>query len=224
MTEAGCWAHARRKFFDLADLGRAPLALKALRRIRMMFATERDLTGLPAAERLTHRQKRSLLVLADLEAWMRQPRAKLSRHADAAKAMGYLLNRWESFIRFLGEGRIDLSNSAAARALCGIAIGSKFWLFAVSDRVDERAAAIYSLITTAKLSDVDPRAWLADVMARINDHPAARLVDLLPLNGMAARAHKPRPDHIAWVPAGSILLSSAPMGLGSHAAAKIDPR
>ncbi len=188
MTEAGCWAHARRKFFDLAGLGRAPLALKALRRIRMMFATERDLTGLPAAERLAHRQSRSLLLLADLEAWMRQPRAKLSRHADAAKAMDYLLNRWESFIRFLGEGRIDLSNSAAARALRGIAIGSKFWLFAVSDRVDERAAAIYSLITTAKLSDVGPRAWLADVMARINDHPAARLVDLLPLNGMAARA------------------------------------
>ena len=119
---------------------------------------------------------------------MRETRAKLSRHADVAKAMDYMLTRWESFTRFLGDGRIDLSNNAAERALRGIAIGRKAWLFAGSDRGGERAAAIYSLITTAKLNDVDPRAWLADVLARINDHPAARLVDLLPWNWMAARS------------------------------------
>ena len=118
---------------------------------------------------------------------MRETRAKLSRHADVAKAMDYMLTRWESFARFLGDGRIDLSNNAAERALRGIAIGRKAWLFAGSDRGGERAAAIYSLITTAKLNDVDPRAWLADVLARINDHPAPRLGDLLPWNWKAAR-------------------------------------
>jgi transposase len=153
----------------------------------MLFAIERDLIGLPAGERLAQRQLRSAILLAELEAWMRETRAKLSRHADVAKAMDYMLTRWESFARFLGDGRVDLSNNAAERALRGIAIGRKAWLFAGSDRGGKRAAAIYSLITTAKLNDVDPRAWLADVLARINDHPAARLGDLLPWNWKAAR-------------------------------------
>lgn len=182
VTEAGCWAHARRKFFDLAELGRAPLAVEAVRRIDVLFAIERDLNSLPAGERLAQRQQRSALPLAELEAWMREARTKLSRHSDVARAMDYMLTRWESFARFLGDGRIDLSNNAAERALRGIAIGRKAWLFAGSDRGGERAAAIYSLITTAKLNDVDPRAWLADVLARINDHPAARLHELLPWN------------------------------------------
>ncbi|MFZ4851030.1 MAG: IS66 family transposase [Caldilinea sp.] len=179
---AGCWAHARRKFFDLAELGRAPVAVEAVRRIDVLFAIERDLTGLPAEERHAQRQERSALPLAELEAWMREARAKLSRHADVARAMDYMLTRWQSFARFLGDGRVDLSNNAAERALRGIAIGRKAWLFAGSDRGGERAAAIYSLITTAKLNDVDPRAWLADVLARINDHQVARLHELLPWN------------------------------------------
>lgn len=186
VTEAGCWAHARRKFFDLAELGRAPLAVEAVRRIDVLFAIERDLTGLPAEQRLTQRQQRSALPLAELEAWMRAARAKLSRHADVAKAMDYMLTRWASFVRFLGDGRVDLSNNAAERALRGIAIGRKAWLFAGSDRGGERAAAIYSLITTAKLNDVDPSAWLADVLARINDQPASRLHELLPWHWKAA--------------------------------------
>jgi len=192
VSEAGCWAHARRKFFDLAELGRAPLAVEAVRRIDVLFALERDLAGMPAAERLAQRQQRSALHLAELEAWMRETRAKLSRHADMARAVDYMLICWASFARFLGDGRIDLSNNAAERALRGIAIGRKAWLFAGSDRGGERAAAIYSLITTAKLNDVDPRAWLADVLARINDHPALCLDELLPWNwkpvaGEAAR-------------------------------------
>lgn len=182
VTEAGCWAHARRKFFDLAELGRAPLAVEAVRRIDALFAIERDIAGLPAGERQIQRQQRAAAPLADLEAWMREARTKLSRHADVAKAMDYMLTRWQSFARFLGDGRIDLSNNAAERALRGIALGRKAWLFAGSDRGGERAAAIYSLITTAKLNDVDPRAWLANVLARINDHPASRLYELLPWN------------------------------------------
>jgi transposase len=113
---------------------------------------------------------------------MRATRAKLSRHADVAKAMDYMLKRWESFSRFLSDGRICLSNNASERALRGIAIGRKAWLFAGSDRGGDRAAAMCSLIVTARLNDVDPRAWLADVLRRIGDHPASRVQELLPWN------------------------------------------
>jgi hypothetical protein len=113
---------------------------------------------------------------------MRGERARLSRHADVAKAMNYMLKRWASFTRFLSDGRICLTNNAAERGLRGIALGRKAWLFAGSDRGGERAAAMYSLIVTAKLNDVDPRAWLADVLARIADHPVRRLHELLPWN------------------------------------------
>ena len=113
---------------------------------------------------------------------MRTERAKLSRHNEVAKAMDYMLKRWTVFIRFLDDGRICLSNNAAERALRGIALGRKSWLFAGSDRGGERAAVMYTLIGTAKLNGVDPRAWLADVLGRIADHPASRLHELLPWN------------------------------------------
>ena len=119
---------------------------------------------------------------------MRATRGKLSRHTDLAKAMDYMLKRWDAFTRFLGDGRICLTNNAAERALRGIALGRKSWLFAGSDHGGKRAAAMYSLIVTAKLNDVDPRAWLADVIGRIADHPASRLHELLPWNWKAAQA------------------------------------
>ena len=118
----------------------------------------------------------------DLEAWMRKQRAKLSRGNDVAKAMDYLLKRWAAFTRFLDDGRICLSNNAAERALRGIALGRKSWLFAGSDRSGQRAAVMYSLIVTAKMNDIDPQAWLADVLARIAEHPAKKLDELLPWN------------------------------------------
>ena len=111
---------------------------------------------------------------------MRGERAKLSRHADVAKAMDYMLKRWAAFTRFLDDGRICLTNNAAERALRGIALGRKSWLFAGSDRGGERAAVMYTLIQTAQLNDVDPQAWLADVLARINDHKITDLAALLP--------------------------------------------
>ena len=126
------------------------------------------------------RQVRVAPLVRSLEAWMRGERSKLSRHAEVAKAMDYMLKRWAAFTRFLDDGRICLSNNAAERELRGVALGRKAWLFAGSDRGGERAAAMYSLIATAKLNDVDPRAWLADVLARIADHPASRLDELLP--------------------------------------------
>src|SRR5882724_5598424 len=118
--------------------------------------------------------------LNDLKTWMMAERAKLSRHSDVAKAMNYMLTRWDAFARFLDDGRICLTNIAAERALRGIAPGRRAWLFAGSDRGGERAAAMYTLIATAKLNDINPQAWLANVLARIADHPASRLYELLP--------------------------------------------
>ncbi|AWV20114.1 Transposase (plasmid) [Roseomonas mucosa] len=142
---------------------------------------------LPAAARLAVRQQHIAPLVAGLETWMRESRGKLSRHNPVAKAMDYMLTRWETFARFLSDGRICLTNNAAERALRGIALGRKAWLFAGSDRGGDRAAAMVSLIYTAKLNDVDPRAWLADVLARIAGHPASRLHELLPWNWRAAR-------------------------------------
>jgi hypothetical protein len=174
------WAHGSRKLFELAVLGKAPIAVEAVRRIDAIFDAERATNGLPAERRLAVRRDHIAQVVADLESWMRGERGKLSRHAAVAKAMDYMLRRWPTFSRFLDDGRICLTNNAAERALLrGIAVGRKAWLFAGSDRGGERAAAMYALIA-AKLNDVDPRAWLADVIARIADHPVERLDELLP--------------------------------------------
>jgi transposase len=187
ITEAACWAHGRRKLFELAELARAPLAIEAVRRIDAIFDAERAINGLSGGERLAVRRQHITPLVTELETWMRASRAKLSRHNPVAKAMDYMLTRWETFTRFLDDGRICLTNNAAERALRGIALGRKSWLFAGSDRGGERAAAMYSLIVTAKLNGVDPRAWLADVLARIADHPASRLHELLPWNWRKAR-------------------------------------
>jgi transposase len=180
ITEAACWSHGRRNFFVLADTGKAPLAIEAVRLIDAIFAIERQINGLAADDRRIERQNRVVPLVGELAEWMRAERGRLSRHVDTAKAMDYMLKRWTAFTRFLDDGRICLTNNAAERALHGIAIGRKAWLFAGSDRGGERAAAIYSLIGTAKLNDVDPQVWLADVLRRIADHPASRLDELLP--------------------------------------------
>jgi len=197
ILEAGCWSHGRRKFFVLADIEAAarakakrekkhvivsPLALEAVRRIDALFEIERAINGKSPEERLAARHEHSAPLVADLEVWMRANRAKLSGGADVAKAMDYMLKRWAAFARFLEDGRICLTNNAAERALRGIALGRKSWLFAGSDRGGQRAAIMYSLIVTAKMNDIDPQAWLADVLARIADHPASKLDELLPWN------------------------------------------
>ncbi|HEX9524374.1 MAG TPA: IS66 family transposase [Reyranella sp.] len=196
ILEAACWSHARRKFFVLADIAAnarrkarggtsaaiSPVALDAVRRIDALFEIERSINRLPADRRLAVRQEQAAPLVADLEAWMRDERRKLSRHSDVAVAMDYMMKRWDAFARFLDDGRICLSNNAAERALRGLALGRKAWLFAGSDRGGQRAAFLYSLIVTAKLNDVDPQAWLADVLARIAGHPASRVDELLPWN------------------------------------------
>jgi transposase len=145
-----------------------------------IFAIERRINGLPVGDRLAARQRDSKPLVAELETWMRTERARLSRHAETARAIDYMLTRWPAFTRFLDDGRICLTNNAAERALRGIAVGRRAWLFAGSDRGGERAAAMYTLIATAKLNDINPQAWLADVLRRIADQPTSRLHELLP--------------------------------------------
>jgi transposase len=158
ITEAACWAHFRPKVLDLAELARAPLAAEAVQRIDQVFEAERAVNGCPAADRLAHRQRIVAPLVAELQAWMLETRGRLSRHNELARALDYALKRWPAFTNVLDDGRICLTNNAAEGALRGIALGRKAWLFAGSDRGGERAAMIYTLITTAKLNDVDPRA------------------------------------------------------------------
>jgi transposase len=202
ILEAACWAHARRPFFALADIeasarrraeGKSPapispLALETVQRIDALFEIEREIRGKGPDERRAVRQELSRPLVETLEAWMRAERPKLSRGNDLAKAMDYMLKRWTAFTRFLDDGRVCMSNNAAERGLRGIALGRKSWLFAGSDRGGVRAAAMYSLIVTAKMNDIDPQAWLADVLARIAEHPASRLDEFLPWNWRPANA------------------------------------
>lgn len=201
VLEASCWVHSRRKVFELADIEAAarkkargdkpnlvyPLAVEAVKRIDALFDIERDINGLLPAQRHAVRQERSAPLVTELERWMIETRDKLSRGHDLTKAFNYMLRRWSSFTRFLDDGRICLSNNAAERALRGIALGRKSWLFCGSDRGGQRAAVLYSLIASAKLNDVDPQAWLADILARIAAHPAQRIDDLLPWNWRSAK-------------------------------------
>jgi transposase len=196
ILEAGCWVHARRPFFAMADLEEntrrqaagkkaialSPIAIEIVRRIDALFEIERPINGKSAEERRAVRQELSKPLVDELQVYMREQRAKLSRGHDLAKAIDYILKRWAAFTLFLDDGRVCLSNNAAERALRGIALGRKSWMFCGSDRGGQRAAAMYSLIVSAKMNNVDPQAWLADLLARIATHPAHRLDELLPWN------------------------------------------
>ena len=189
-----CWSHARRKFFELADIkgnvrkGKpahdiSPVALEAVTKIDAIFDIERQINGLDAASRLEVRQRLSRPLVADLHDWMHAERDTMSKHNPVAKAIDYMFrkDRWEAFTRFLDDGRICMTNNAAERALRGVALGRKSWLFAGSER-GGRAAFMYSLIVTAKMNDIDPQAWLADVLARLPDMTASQVPGLLPWN------------------------------------------
>jgi transposase len=193
ITSALCWAHARRQFFELADIAAnarrgknaaaiSPIALESVKRIDSLFDIERGINGQSVEERLRERKERSAPLVVELEAWLREQRARLSNAASVAGPIDYMLRRWERFARFVDDGRICLTNNAAERALRGFALGRKSWLFAGSERGADRAAAMATLIMTAKLNDVDPQAWLADVLARIAEHPVHQLNELLPWN------------------------------------------
>jgi hypothetical protein len=182
IAEAACWAHVRRKFFDVHAAGASPIAKETLDRIGALYAVEETIRGQPPDERRTERQARAKPLVDDLRSWLETTRPKLSGKSDLAAAMRYGLARWEALSRFLGDGRIEIDNNAAERALRGVALGRKNWLFAGSDAGGARAAAIYSLVETAKLGGLDPEAYLRDLLGRIADHPINRIDDLLPWN------------------------------------------
>jgi transposase len=194
--EAACWAHARRPFYAMADIEEnmrrkaagkkeialSPIAIEVVRRIDALFEIERTINGKTAAQRLEVRQRLSRPLIENMSVYMQEQLGKLSRGHDLAKAFNYVLKRWTSFTLFLEDGRVCLSNNAAERGLRGIALGRKSWLFCGSDRGGRRAAAMYSLIVTAKMNGLDPQAWLGDVLARIASHPAHRIDEFLPWN------------------------------------------
>ncbi len=194
VISALCWSHARRKFFELADIKEkvrkrkpahdtSPVALEAVSRIDAIFDVERSLDGMEAMARPEARQRLVRPLVDEFHDWMRTEQGSMSRHNPVAKPIAYMVkdDRWEAFARFLDDGRICLTNNAA-RALRGAALGRKSWLFAGSERGGARAAFIYSLIVTAKMNDIDPPAWLADVLGRLPDTVASQVPNLLPWN------------------------------------------
>jgi hypothetical protein len=182
IVEAACWAHARRKFHDVHAANGSEIARQALERIGELYRIEQQIRGQPPDERRRRRQARSLPIAEGLRGWAHATLAKLSGRSELAKAFRYMLARWPALIRCFADGRLEIDNNPAERALRGIAVGRKNYLFAGSDRGGERAAAIYSLIETAKLNGLDPQAWLRDVLDRIADHPNSRIGELLPWN------------------------------------------
>lgn len=187
--QAACWAHVRRHFYDLEQAHASPVAREALERIGALYRIEESIRGKPPDQRRAVRQVQSKLLLDALRQWFEATLSKLSRKSDTTAAIRYALSRWDALMRFVDDGRIEIDNNAAERSLRGVALGRKNYLFAGSDAGGDRAAAIYSLIGSAKLNDLDPEAYLRDVLTRIADHPINRIEELLPWN-LAARVSR----------------------------------
>ena len=182
VTEAACWAHVRRKFFDEHATSPSPLTTGALGRIGALYGIEDTIRGQPPNERRRIRQDQAAPLLAQLKAWLEAILPRLSGKSDLARAIRYTLSRWAALNCYADDGRLEIDNNAAERSIRGIALGRKNWLFAGSDNGGERAAAIYSLIETTKLNGIDPEAYLHAVLAKIADHPINHIAELLPWN------------------------------------------
>ena len=182
IVEAACWAHVRRKFYDLFEAHASPIAKEALDRIAALYTIEREIRGRPPDERTQIRTARSRPLLDSLNAWFKESVSKLSKKSDVTVAIHYALGRWTQLLRYVHDGRLEIDNNAAERALRAVALGRKNYLFAGSNTGGERAAVMYSLLGSAKLNGLDPEAYLAYVLAHIADHPINRIADLLPWN------------------------------------------
>ena len=180
IQEAACWALVRRKFYDLEQAHKSPVAKEALGRIGALYAVESDIHGRAPEERREIRNIRSRPLLESLKQWLEETLGKLSKKSDTAIAVRYALGRWDALMRYCDDGRLEIDNNAAERALRAVALGRKNYLFAGSDRGGESAAAIYSLIGTAKLNGIDPESYLRNVLSRIAEHPINRIEELLP--------------------------------------------
>ena len=182
IQEAACWAHVRRKFYDLQEAHRSPVASEALERIAGLYAVENDIRGRSPEERRQVRDERSRPQLESLKQWLEETLNKLSRKSDTALAIRYALGRWEALLRYCDDGRLEIDNNTAERALRVVALGRKNFLFAGSDGGGESAAAMYSLIGSAKLNGIDPEGYLRNVLSRIAEHPVNQIDQLLPWN------------------------------------------
>jgi hypothetical protein len=180
IREAACWAHVRRKFYEIYESNRSPVAAEALARIGKLYEIEEAIRGRPPDERCTVRKARAGPLLEDIRTWFEATLAQVSTKSALAIAIRYALTRWAALVRYCDDGHISIDNNAAERALRAVALGRKNYLFAGSDAGGERAAAIYSLIGTAKLNGLDPEAYLREVLSRIADHPINRVDELLP--------------------------------------------
>ena len=189
IIHVACMAHARRHFFETFEKTQSPIAKEALLRIQELYAIEREITGKPAHERLAVRQARAAPLLAAFKTWMEEKRQRISAKSDAAKALGYALDRWDALSRYASDGRLSIDNNPAERALRTIAISRKNFLFLGSDEGGRRAAIIYTLAQSAKLNGLNPHAYLAGVLdALARGHSNLRLADLTPWAW--ARSHR----------------------------------
>jgi transposase len=182
VREAACWAHVRRKFFEIHQAHDSPIAKEALDRIGALYAVEDEIKGQPPEARRAQRQARAGPLLGVFRQWLHATASTLSSKSDLAGAIRYATSRWSALTRYRDDGSLEIDNNAAERALRAVALGRKNYLFCGSDDGGKRAAALYSLIGTAKLNDLDPEAYLRHVLERIADHPINQLEALLPWN------------------------------------------
>lgn len=192
VVEAACWAHVRRKFYDLYVANKSPIAAEALSRIGALYTIETEMRGRPPNQRKAARQARAGPLLDDLYDWLQATLGRVSKKSELAIAIRYAITRWTALTRYRDDGGIEIDNNAAERSLRAVAIGRKNYLFAGSDAGGERAAAFYSLIGTAKLNGLDPEAYLRTVLERIAEHPINRVDELLPWHLASAPAEELR--------------------------------
>ena len=179
----------RRKFYDLYEAHASPIAKEALERIAALYGIEKEIRGRPPDERQRIRNERSRPLLNSLDVWLKASLSKLSRKSDVTVAIQYALGRWTQLLRYVNDGRLEIDNNTAERALRAVALGRKNYLFQGSDAGGERAAAMYSLIGTAKLNDLDPEAYLSYLLSQIAGHPIHRIEELFPWNVPLRKIH-----------------------------------